>query len=358
VVLPKELRTLVYKEIVNITEVISQLVEEKDISAEVLIETVCEGMLVAYQKKYPNLVLKVEVDKGRSKLLVLVQKKIVATVADEDREISLRKARAHSPSYELDQEVWFPFEGTIGRVEVLKARQVIASKIKMLESRVIWEAFKDKEGTIVHGYIHKREQNGILVKIQDVLAFLPGSLSVPGEKYIPGHPIKALLKEVLPEPRGENQLILDRASSEFLAELFELEVPEVFDSLVEIKKIVRIAGYKSKIAVASHDDNVDPVGTCVGVGGARIRPILKEIGGEKIDIVQWSDSLEEFVQDALKPAKVNRVEVMDNRARVWVDEDQRSMAIGRLGQNISLASRLTGIDIDIAENAGDVSIVD
>ena len=109
--------------------------------------------------------------------------------------------------------------------------------------------------------------------------------------------------------------------------------------------------------MASHDDNVDPVGTCVGVGGARIKPILKEIGCEKIDIVQWSDSLEQFVQDALKPAKVNRVEVMDGRAKVWLDEDQRSVAIGRLGQNVTLAARLTGVDIDIAENAGDVLIV-
>lgn len=348
---------LVQKENVNITEVISQLVEEKDISAAVLIETVCEGMLVAYQKKYPNLVLKVEVDKDHNKLSVWVQKKVVAVVADEDHEISLRKARASNPGCDIGEELWIAFEGGIGRVEVLKARQVIASKIKQLEARVIWDAFKDKEGSIVHGYIHKREQNGVLVKIQDVLAFLPGSLSVPGEKYIPGHPIKALLKEVLVEPRGENQLILDRSSPAFLAELFELEVPEVFDSLVEIKKIVRIAGYKSKVAVASHDDNVDPVGTCVGVGGARIKPILKEIGGEKIDIVQWSDSLELFVQDALKPAKVNRVEVMDGRAKVWLDEDQRSVAIGRLGQNVTLAARLTGVDIDIAENAGDALIV-
>lgn len=341
----------------NITEVINQLVEEKDLSAEVLVEIVCDGMLVAYQKKYPSLVLKVEIDRERSKLSVWVQKKVVSTVVDEDHEIGLRKARVHEARCEVGQESWFPFEGVIGRVEVLKARQVIAGKIKGLEAKAIWEAFRDKEGSIIHGYVHKREQSGVLVKIQDVIAFLPGSLSVPGEKYIPGHPIKALLKEVLAEPRGENQLILDRSSSEFLAELFELEVPEVFDSLVEIKKVVRIAGYKSKVAVASHDDNVDPVGTCVGVGGARIKPILKEIGGEKIDIVQWSDSLEDFVQDALKPAKVNRVEVLDNRARVWLDEDQRSIAIGKMGQNISLASRLTGIDIDIAENAGDTSIV-
>lgn len=341
----------------NITEVISQLVEEKDLSAEVLAEIVCEGMLTAYKKKYPDLELRVEIDRGNGKLLVWVHKRVVASVEDDSRQISLRKARAYESHCEIDQELWLPFDGQIGRVEVLKARQFISAKIKGLEAKAIWDAFKSKEGSIVHGYVHKREQNGVLVKIQDVIAFLPRSLSIPGEKYVPGHPIKSLLKEVLAEPRGENQLILDRSSPDFLAELFELEVPEVFDSLVEIKRVVRIAGYKSKVAVASHDDNVDPVGTCVGVGGARIKPILKEIGGEKIDIVQWSDSVERFVHDALKPAKVNRVEVLGDRARVWLDEDQRSIAIGRLGQNISLAAKLVGIEIDIAENAGDASIV-
>ena len=341
----------------NITEVISQLVEEKDLSAEVLAEIVCEGMLTAYKKKYPELDLRVEIDKSLGRLLVSVKKTVVSSVTDDASEISLRRAKSFSSSAEVGQELWLPFDGAIGRVEVLKARQFVSSRIKGLEAKAVWDAFKDKEGSIVHGYVHKREQNGVLVKIQDIMAFLPRSLSIPGEKYIPGHPVRALLKEVLAEPRGENQLILDRASSTFLAELFALEVPEVFDSLVEIKKVVRIAGYKSKVAVASHDDNVDPVGTCVGVGGARIKPILKELGGEKIDIVQWNESLEKFVQDALKPAIVNRVEVLDERARVWLDEDQRSIAIGRLGQNISLASELVGIEIDIAENSGDASIV-
>lgn len=342
----------------NITEVINQLVEEKDLSAEVLTEVVCEGMLTAYQKKYPDLELKVEVDSDRNRLSVFIKKTIVSSVADEGKEISLRKARSFDSRHESGIEAWFPFDGKIGRVEVLKARQVIASRIKDLEALAVWEAFKDKEGSIVHGSVHKRERGGVLVKIQDALAFLPKSLSVPGETCTPGHPIKALLKEVLAEPRGENQLILDRASPEFLKELFELEVPEVFDKIIEIKKIVRVPGYKSKIAVISHDDNVDPVGTCVGVGGARIKPILKEIGGEKVDIIQWSDFTEKFVQDSLKPAKVNRVEVLDNHAKVWLDEDQRSIAIGRMGQNISLATKLTGVEIDIAENSGDISIVD
>lgn len=343
----------------KITDVINQLVEEKDLKADILTEIVCEGMLTAYQKKYPDLELQVKVDQDSQGLSVWVKKAVVTAVVDEDHEISVRKARSFAANAEVGNELWLPFEGSVGRVEILKARQVISGKIKGLESRAVWEAFKDKEGEIVHGTVHKREHGGVLVKVQDVLAFLPKSLSVPGELLVPGHPIKALLKEVLEEPRGENQLILDRASEYFLEALFELEVPEVFENLVEIRKVVRIAGYKSKVAVTSHDLNVDPVGTCVGVGGARIKPILKELAGEKIDIVQWSESAEKFVHDALKPAKVNRVEVLDDRfAKVWLDEDQRSIAIGKMGQNISLASKLTGMEIDIAENAGDISIVD
>lgn len=163
--------------------------------------------------------------------------------------------------------------------------------------------------------------------------------------------MRALLKEVLEVPRNENQLILDRASEDFLRSLFELEVPEVFEHLVDIKRIVRTAGYKSKVAVVSNDPNIDPVGTCVGVGGVRIKPILKELGNEKIDIIAWTESLETFVRDALKPAEINRVEISDDNtnAKVWLDDDQRSLAIGKMGQNIALASRLTGVNIELVQ---------
>ena len=174
---------------------------------------------------------------------------------------------------------------------------------------------------------------------------------IPGDKCIVGYSIRALLKEVLPEPRNENQLILDRASSEFLKKLFEIEVPEIFEKLVEIKKIVRAPGYKSKLVVVSHDKNIDPVGTCVGVGGARIKPILRELGTEKIDIIAAPHSLEELIRSALKPAEVNRVEILDEKnANVWVDEDQRSVAIGKMGQNIDLASQLTGLELHLVKN--------
>ena len=215
----------------------------------------------------------------------------------------------------------------------------------------MYNEFKKKEGSILQGVVHKVEQNGILVKIQEYLAFLPRSLSVPGEKYSAGFPIRALLKEVLEQPRSENQLILDRASADFVEKLFFLEIPEVFEKLVEIKRIVRIAGYKTKVAVTSNDSNIDPVGTCVGVGGVRIKPILKELGIEKIDIIAWTDNQESLIKNALKPAQINRVELSanDRVAKVWLDDDQRSLAIGKMGQNITLASQLSGVQIELVQ---------
>lgn len=335
----------------SLFQVIEALVEERGLDKAVLSEIVCEGMLAAYQKKYPDFVLRATYDEKLDAPLLEIEKEVVTSVEDEDREISSRKAKSINAKLKKGDTVWVPFEGAIGRIEVLRAKQYIATRIREIEASAVYEEFKDKEGTILQGVIHKCERSGTVVKIQDYLAFLPKSLSVPGEKCIVGFPVRALLKEVLEVPRNENQLILDRASEEYLKKLFELEVPEVFEHLVDIKKINRIAGYKSKVAVLSNDPNIDPVGTCVGVGGVRIKPILKELGSEKIDIIAWTDSLESFVKDALKPADINRVEMSDDNksAKVWLDDDQRSLAIGKLGQNIALASRLTGIDIDLVQ---------
>lgn len=334
----------------NLADVIEELVEERGLDRAVISDIIAEGMLAAYQKRYPTLSLRAEYDKKSDQILIEVEKEIVSTVADEDTQISLKKARFIDKDLDVEQKIWVPFDGKIGRIEILRAKQIIASKIRKVEATAIYNEFKPKEGTIVNGMIHKSERGGLVVKMGDNLAFLPTSLSIPGDKIIIGFPIRALLKEVLLEPRNENQLILDRASDEFLQRLFELEIPEIFEKLVEIKKVVRIAGYKSKIAVVSHDSNIDPVGTCVGVGGSRIKPILKELGTEKIDIIVWSENREALVKDALKPAEVNRVEVMGDIAQVWLDEDQRSLAIGKMGQNIALASRMTGLNIQLMQS--------
>ncbi|HZW60829.1 MAG TPA: transcription termination factor NusA [Candidatus Babeliales bacterium] len=332
--------------------VIDQLVEERALDRSVLSNIICEGMLAAYQKRYPELIFKVEHDKKTDDIVVSVQKEVVSNVENEDTQISVRKARFIDKDADIGSHVWLPFEGKIGRIEILRAKQVIAGKIRKIEAEAIYNEFKHKEGTIVHGIVHKCERGGVVVKLQDSLAFLPRSLTIPTDKCVVGHPIRALLKEVLLEPRNENQLILDRVSDAFLKGLFELEIPEVFEKLVEIKKIVRIPGYKSKVAVISHDPNIDPVGTCVGVGGVRIKPILKELNSEKIDVIAWSDSLETLVKSALKPAEINRVEVeSDTDVKVWLDDDQRSLAIGKMGQNISLASRLTGVNIHLVQSS-------
>jgi N utilization substance protein A len=339
---------------VKLTDVIAELVEERGLNREVLSSVVCEGMLAAYERKYPDLIFKVQEDPATGELVVLVQKTVVTSVEDDYNQISLKKARNINKDISLGDTLWQPFEGKVGRIEVLRARQVIASKIKNIESLAVYNDFKHKQGQIVIGIVHKCERNGASVKIDDVLAFLPNAFSIPGDKCIAGYSIRALLKEVLPEPQGDYQLILDRASPEFLQNLFELEIPEVFEKLVEVKKIVRSPGYKAKVAVSSNDRNIDPVGTCVGIGGSRIKPILKELAGEKIDVFPWSDSLEALIKNALKPAVIERVELSsDNRsARVYLDEDQRSFAIGKGGQNIALASQLTGINIQLVREAG------
>ena len=334
----------------NLVEVINELVEERGLDRSVLGSIVCEGILAAFHKKYPDLVLKAEYDQKAGEVQVFAEKNVVTSVEDDLFEISARKAKNINAKIDVGDKIWVPFEESIGRIEILKAKHVIANKIKNIEAQAVYDAFKNLEGAVVHGNVHKIERAGVTVKVQDALAFLPKSLSVPGEKLTPGYPIKALLKDVLLEPRNENQLILDRVSSEFLRVLFELEIPEVFEKVVEIKKIIRSPGYKSKVLVSSTDSNIDPVGTCIGVGGSRIKPILKELAGEKIDVISSNASAEELVRSALKPAEIRQVEVEGRRAKVWLDDDQRSLAIGKMGQNISLASRLLDLEIELIEN--------
>ena len=340
---------------VTLTQVIEELVEERGLDKAVLSDIIRQGILSAFKKKYVDHDLAVTHDKKTDQIAVQIKKTVVASVEDDDIHITLRRARNINPDSNLGDELWLPFEGSIGRIDVLRAKQVIATRIREIESLAIFEEFKSKEGTVVVGIVHKCERSGSLIKLGDTLAFLPNSLSIPGQKYSVGFTIRALLKEVLPELRGESQLILDRASADFVKALFELEVPEIFENLVEIKKIVRTPGYKTKIIVVSHDKNVDAVGTCVGLGGGRIRPILKELGTEKIDIITNDDLLENLVKNALKPAVINKVTILSpSQVQVWLDEDQRSVAIGKMGQNIALASRLTGCEIHLMSKNLDV----
>lgn len=340
----------------KLSHVIDELVEERGLDRNILANIISEGMVAAYEKRFPGLEFQAQYNKKTDDIDIFVHKTVVAQVTDEDFEISLKKARFTNPAINIDEQIWVLFEGKIGRIEILRAKQVIANKIRLIETQAVYDEFIDKQGSVVHGVVHKCSRSGMMLKIGDTLAFLPKSLSIASDKCVVGFSIRALLKEVLTEPRNDSQLVLDRSSTLFLQRLFELEIPEVFERLVEVRKIVRNPGYKSKVAVVSHDSNIDPVGTCVGIGGVRIKPILKELGTEKVDVISWSDSPEKLVADALKPAIINRVEVIDQEnAYVWLDEDQRSLAIGKMGQNIALASELSGYKIHLVDTKKEIN---
>ncbi len=334
----------------NLSDVIENLVEERGLDKEQISYVICEGLSAAYSKKYPDVDFSVLFNKKSGAAEVFAKKIVVSSVSDADKEISLRKAKAINSKAKSGMVIEVPFDGSIGRIEILVAKQVIANKIKELEQSVVYDEYKDQQGSIISGSIHKKERGGFVIKVNDVMAILSRENVIPGENLIVGHPVKVLLKEVLSVARGDYQLILDRTSADFVKKLLELEIPEVFEGLVEVKKIVRVPGYKTKVIVISKGKDIDPVGTCIGVGGARIKPILKELGREKIDIIEWTDSPEDLVKRSLKPAEIDRVEIIDNRvATVWLNQDQRSFAIGKMGQNILLASKLVGLDLQLQD---------
>lgn len=336
----------------NLAEVIDGLVEERGLDRDLVASIVCEGIASAYAKKYPDLDFQVSYNKRTGFLEVFTEKEVMQTVTDEDYEISMKKARLIAPTAQLGDMIKVPFEAGIGRIEILSAKQLIATKIRDLELLSVYNDFKDRQNTIITGLVHKRERAGWVIKVGEIMGILPKENIVDAEAVKIGHQIKLLLQQVLSSVRGDNyQLVFDRASADFVKKLLELEIPEVFEGVVEIKKIVRIAGYKTKAVVASNSKEIDPVGTCVGVGGSRIKPILRELGQEKVDLIEWTDSVEDLVRDSLKPAEVDKVVIEGKQAVVLLAEDQRSYAIGKMGQNILLASKLTGMEIQLQDLA-------
>lgn len=335
----------------NLSEVIDNLVEERGLDKDLVTSIVCDGIAAAYLRKYPDIDFKVQYNKKAGTVDVFSEKTVVITVEDDDYEISLRKAKTIEPKAVEGDLILVPFTEAVGRIEILAAKQLISSKIRELELLAVYNEFKDRVGTIITATVHKSERGGWVCKIGELMAFLPKENIVDKEAIRIGYQVKVLLKDVLAAVRNDGyQLILDRASAQFVEKLIELEIPEVFEGVVEIKKIVRVAGYKTKAIVASRSKEIDPIGTCVGVGGARIKPILRELGQEKIDLIEETDEIEDLVRDSLKPAEIDRVDVIDSsRAIVLLSQDQRSYAIGKMGQNILLASKLVGLEIQLQD---------
>jgi N utilization substance protein A len=238
-----------------------------------------------------------------------------------------------------------------GRMAAQTAKQVIIQKLRESERDMIFNEFKDKEHEVVSGIIQRREGRNVLIDLGKANGHLKPEDQVPGEKYEPGARIKVYIKEVKQGPKGP-EIILSRTSEEILRKIFYLEIPEVANDLIEIKAVVREPGFRSKVAIWTDADNIDPIGSCVGQKGGRIQTIINELGGERVDIVEYSDDPIKFVANALSPAKVLNIEINeeDKRAKVKVASDQFSLAIGKKGQNVRLAARLTGWNIDIIEH--------
>lgn len=328
------------------------IAEEKNLPEETVQEIVEQALAAAYKKDYGDREqeVRVSVNLHTGDVDAYLTKTVVDKVEDEQTEISLTKAQAISKNIavgdtlELHQDV-----SSFGRVAAQTAKQVILQRLREAEREIIVNEYQDKIGTIVNGIVARVEGRLIRVDLGKAQGILPASEQIQGEHYYPGQRLKVFLKDVERGLRGP-QLVLSRGNSEFIEWLFRAEVPEMESGAVEIKGIAREAGVRSKIAVSSTVQGVDPVGTFVGGHGTRVNAVMSEVGEqEKIDIVVWSDSTKEYIINALSPTKVSSVDIDEARkkATVKVPEDQLSIAIGKSGQNVRLASKLTGYEIDI-----------
>ncbi|MFD1888341.1 transcription termination factor NusA [Paenibacillus wenxiniae] len=332
-------------------EAMNELEREKGISKDVLFEAIEAALISSYKRNF-NTAQNVRVDMNRNTgaIKVFARKMVVEEVLDERTEISLTDARDNiNANFQLEDVAEIEVTPRdFGRIAAQTAKQVVTQRIREAERGLIYNAFIDKEEDIVTGIVQRQDTRNIFVDLGKVEAVLPLTELMPNEKFTMNERIKAYITKVENTTKGP-QIILSRTHPGLLKRLFELEVPEIFDGVVEIRSVAREAGFRSKIAVYSRNPEVDPVGSCVGPRGLRVQTIVGELRGEKIDIVRYSESVEEYVANALSPSKVLEVQVFEEEkmARVIVPDYQLSLAIGIKGQNARLAAKLTGWKIDI-----------
>lgn len=340
----------------NLNEVFEELEREKGISKEVIISSLCDAMVAAYKKHLRVKELEnVEayLDEQSGEIGIFKGKTVVDKVEDPDNEISLKEAKEIDEDVELGDEVKLEVTPEqFGRIAAQAANQVLTQRIREAERNLVLNEFMDKKGTLITGIIQKvDERRNVIVNIGKTDAIMPRKEQIPGEYYKPGNRIRVFVLNVKETTRLP-QVIVSHGHAEIVRELFELEVPEIEDGIVEIKSISREAGYRTKIAVWSNDPEVDSVGACIGPRGSRIQTIVSELKNEKIDIVRYSEDPVEYIVNALSPARVVSVDIMADdefahEALVVVPDDQLSLAIGREGQNVRLAHKLTNWKIDI-----------
>jgi N utilization substance protein A len=330
---------------------ITQLSAEKKLPKEVIITAVESALVSAYRKDNfaatQNIAVKINPATG--KVEVWAEKTVVELPSDGRHEIQLDEARQVQPDVQIDETIMV--EATppnAGRIAAQTAKQVILQRLHEAEHSAIFEEYADKEGEIITGLVQRIEPRQIFLDLGRTEAVLPATEQMHNERYRVGQRLKVCLLEVVQAGRGP-QLVVSRSHPNLLRRLFELEIPEVFNGVVELKSIAREAGYRSKVAVAARQDGIDPVGCCVGLRGIRIQNIVNELDGEKIDVVMWNSSASVFIASALSPAQVLSVELNDEEevATVVIPDKQLSLAIGKEGQNVRLAAKLTGWRIDI-----------
>ncbi|MDO8481934.1 MAG: transcription termination factor NusA [bacterium] len=354
---------------------LEELQQERGISRESVIDALSTALAAAYRREYGKRgqIIRAsfnpetgDMEFRQAKIVVdesLVRKEDEDAAGEDDhrsrfnpeQHIMLEDARRIKKDAQLDEEISFPLETRedFGRIAAQAAKQVVMQKVREAERASIISEFGEREGEVVTGHVQRFERGNLYVDLGRATAILPYDEQIPGERYRQGERVRALLLRVDEGVRG-TFIRLSRSHPRFLVKLFETEVPEMASGIVEVKGIVREPGSRAKIAVFSNDDHVDPVGALVGQRGVRVAVVTSELGGEKIDVVEWSEKTADYVQEALKPAQVLGIELFEdeNRAVVQVAEDQQPLAIGRGGQNVRLAARLTGWKIDIRSAGG------
>ncbi len=335
---------------IGFVEAFSQIIREKRVDKNTLIETIKFSLISAAKRKFgPNAEIEIVLDESEGEPEVYRILKVVKEVADDTLEVTLEQAKNIDEKAKVGGEVRqaLPLE-EFGRNAVQTAKQVLMQRVREAERERIFEDYKDKVGVIVNGTVRQVDRGNVLVNLGRAEAYLPIREQIRKERYNQGDTIRAVIIEVDKDAKGP-QIILSRTSEFFLRKLFEQEVPEIFDGDVEIKIVAREPGGRSKIAVNSRSEKVDAVGSCVGMKGSRVQAVVNELHGEKIDIVNWSETLGEFVSRALAPAKVSSLRFNEAAGEVLaiVEEDQLSLAIGKEGQNVRLASKLSGWKIDL-----------
>lgn len=336
----------------DLSRVIEQVGKDKGIDRQVVIEAVTQGMLVAARKKYGTYrEIEATYNEETGEVELFEFKEVVERekYIDEEVEIPLDEALKLDAQAQLDDSIGIKMDSSdLGRIAAQTAKQIILQKVRDAEREIIFNEFEQRKGEIASGIARRVEKGSIVVDLGRTEAHIPPREQIPGENYKPGDRLQGFLLEVRQTTRGP-QIIMSRASEQYLMKLFEMEVPEIYDGIIEIMAAAREPGQRAKIAVRSNDANVDPVGACVGMKGSRVQNIVQELKGEKIDIVPWNEDITRFACNALAPAEISRVFVdeTNKEMEIVVPDSQLSLAIGRRGQNVRLAAKLTNWKLDI-----------